>query len=195
MTVLHETPECDRQRNALRAERLARMSPPPKPVVIIPMKPMGVKTTPQPPPQPPTAEELRAEADKARTAAMRKVLDETPAPTIRAIQAATCLHFGISFHDLVAHRRTKDEVVPRQIAMYLCRAHTGKTLPEIGQRFDGRDHTTALHSYRKGLGWLSCHHEHVAHIAAIESMLNLPVPPPTNLPHNKTRSEHSGSSA
>lgn len=198
MTVLHETPECDRQRNALRAERLARMSPPPKPAVIIPIKPRGVKTTPPPAPPPPAApiqEELRA---KARDAAICRVIEETPKPTIRAIQAATCLHFRISYHDLVSHRRHKDEVIPRQIAMYLSRIWSGKALPEIGFRFGHRDHTTVLHSYRRVLGWIASNHANIADLDAIEGMLDLlraPVPPPTNLPHNKTRSEHSGSSA
>ena len=52
-------------------------------------------------------------------------------------------------NDLLSSRRSRDVVRPRQIAMYLAKSLTSRSLPEIGRRFGGRDHTTVLHSVRK----------------------------------------------
>ena len=49
----------------------------------------------------------------------------------------------------MAHRRNAEAVYYRQIAMYLVKVLTRHSLPEIGRRFDGRDHTTVLHAVRK----------------------------------------------
>jgi chromosomal replication initiator protein len=51
--------------------------------------------------------------------------------------------------DLLSSRRTAVVVKPRQIAMYLAKTLTLRSLPEIGRRFGGRDHTTVLHAVRK----------------------------------------------
>ena len=51
--------------------------------------------------------------------------------------------------DLLSSRRTANVVRPRQIAMYLAKMLTPRSLPEIGRRFGGRDHTTVLHAVRK----------------------------------------------
>jgi hypothetical protein len=51
--------------------------------------------------------------------------------------------------EMLSRRRTADIVLPRQIAMFLCKDITPHSLPEIGRRFGGRDHTTALHAVRK----------------------------------------------
>lgn len=58
-------------------------------------------------------------------------------------------HFKVPRTDLLSSRRSRDVVRPRQIAMYLAKALTSRSLPEIGRRFGGRDHTTVLHSVRK----------------------------------------------
>ena len=58
-------------------------------------------------------------------------------------------HFKVPRNDLLSSRRSRDVVRPRQIAMYLAKALTSRSLPEIGRRFGGRDHTTVLHSVRK----------------------------------------------
>lgn len=68
---------------------------------------------------------------------------------IESIQRAVCRCAGIHRHDMLSSRRTADLVKPRQIAMLLCKALTLKSLPEIGRRFGGRDHTTVLHATRK----------------------------------------------
>lgn len=86
------------------------------------------------------------------------IVSEAPSPngytTIDAILRATAFHFPkISKRDICASRRTKEVVLPRQIAMYVCKALTPKSLPEIGRMIGGRDHTTVLHGVRK-IEWL-----------------------------------------
>jgi chromosomal replication initiator protein len=58
-------------------------------------------------------------------------------------------HYGVSRADLLSSRRTANVVRPRQIAMYLAKTLTLRSLPEIGRRFGGRDHTTVLHAVRQ----------------------------------------------
>ena len=58
-------------------------------------------------------------------------------------------HYGVSKSDLLSQRRHRSVVWPRQIGMYLAKQLTHRSLPEIGRRFGGRDHTTVLHAIRK----------------------------------------------
>ncbi len=57
--------------------------------------------------------------------------------------------YNVSRADLLSSRRTANVVRPRQVAMYLAKTLTLRSLPEIGRRFGGRDHTTVLHAVRK----------------------------------------------
>jgi chromosomal replication initiator protein len=69
------------------------------------------------------------------------------------VQRAVLTKFpDVTLHDLRSNRRTAKVVTPRQIAMYLCREMTNKSLPDIGRRFGGRDHTTVLHAVNKVTG-------------------------------------------
>jgi len=68
---------------------------------------------------------------------------------IEDIQRIVARHFNVSRSDLLSSRRTANVVRPRQIAMYLAKTLTLRSLPEIGRRFGGRDHTTVLHAVRK----------------------------------------------
>lgn len=68
---------------------------------------------------------------------------------IEDIQKRVANHYNISRADLLSSRRTTEVVRPRQVAMYLAKVLTTRSLPEIGRRFGGRDHTTVLHSIRK----------------------------------------------
>lgn len=69
---------------------------------------------------------------------------------IEAIQRAVLQEFpGLTMADMKSARRTGAIVNARQIAMYLARQITSRSLPEIGRRFGGRDHTTVLHAVRK----------------------------------------------
>jgi len=58
-------------------------------------------------------------------------------------------HFNVGRTDLLSARRAREVVMPRQIGMYLAKKLTQRSLPEIGRRFGGRDHSTVLHAVRK----------------------------------------------
>ena len=58
-------------------------------------------------------------------------------------------HYGVQRGDLLSSRRNQSIVRPRQVGMYLAKTMTARSLPEIGRRFGGRDHTTVLHAIRK----------------------------------------------
>jgi len=75
--------------------------------------------------------------------------------TVDFIQRCVAEEFGMSLADLKNRRRNKTVVIPRQIAMYLSRELTELSLPEIGEFFGGKDHTTVLHSYNKIKGELN----------------------------------------
>ncbi|HHY17800.1 MAG TPA: chromosomal replication initiator protein DnaA [Firmicutes bacterium] len=82
---------------------------------------------------------------------LRDLLPEKKAVpvTIDAIQEAVANYYRISLSDFSAKRRTRNIAFPRQVAMYLSRTLTDSSLPQIGQNFGGRDHTTVLHAYTK----------------------------------------------
>lgn len=69
--------------------------------------------------------------------------------TIESIQEVVAEHFGIKVAEMKSKRRTRNITYPRQIAMYLARELTDSSLPEIGEAFGGRDHTTVIHAYEK----------------------------------------------
>ncbi len=69
--------------------------------------------------------------------------------TVDDIQKATAEHFGLKQADLLSERRTRAVARPRQAAMYLAKQMTTRSLPDIGRRFGGRDHTTVLHAVRR----------------------------------------------
>ena len=58
-------------------------------------------------------------------------------------------HFTVTKQDILSSRRHKTIVYPRQIGMYWAKVLTTRSLPEIGRKFGGRDHTTVLHAVRK----------------------------------------------
>jgi chromosomal replication initiator protein len=68
---------------------------------------------------------------------------------IATIMSAVAEHFEIKISDLKSKKRTRNISIPRQIAMYLCRTHTKLSLPEIGRRFGGKDHTTVIFANTK----------------------------------------------
>ncbi len=69
--------------------------------------------------------------------------------TVDDIQKAVSEHFGLKQADLLSERRTRAVARPRQAAMYLAKQLTTRSLPDIGRRFGGRDHTTVLHAVRR----------------------------------------------
>ena len=69
--------------------------------------------------------------------------------SVEFIQKTVADFFKIKVADMYSKRRHAHIVLPRQIAMYLAKELTQKSLPEIGEAFGGRDHTTVLHAMRK----------------------------------------------
>ena len=81
-------------------------------------------------------------------------------------------HFGVSRNDILSQRRHRSIVWPRQIGMYLSKQMTSRSLPEIGRRFGGRDHTTVLHAVRKVDGELKSDGRLRDEIEDLKRMLN-----------------------
>ncbi len=69
--------------------------------------------------------------------------------TIEEIQKRVAEHFRIRISDMHSARRSRAVARPRQVAMYLAKQLTPRSLPEIGRKFGGRDHTTVMHAVRK----------------------------------------------
>lgn len=69
--------------------------------------------------------------------------------TIDEILRKVADHYTLRMSDLLSARRARQVARPRQVAMYLAKTLTSKSLPEIGRRFGGRDHTTVIHAVRK----------------------------------------------
>lgn len=69
--------------------------------------------------------------------------------TIEEIQRAVVEHYGLKLADMTSARRSRAVARPRQVAMYLAKGLTPRSLPEIGRKFGGRDHTTVLHAVKQ----------------------------------------------
>ncbi len=69
--------------------------------------------------------------------------------TIDEILRKVADHYNLRMSDLLSARRARAVARPRQVAMYLAKMLTSKSLPDIGRRFGGRDHTTVIHAVRK----------------------------------------------
>jgi chromosomal replication initiator protein len=69
--------------------------------------------------------------------------------TIEEIQRKVSEHYNIRLSDMIGPKRLRTIARPRQVAMYLAKKMTPRSLPEIGRRFGGRDHTTIMHGVRK----------------------------------------------
>ena len=77
------------------------------------------------------------------------IVDKTRDVTIEIIQKHVADHFKLKISELKSEKRLKALVVPRQIAIYLCRELTKASYPEIGEKFGGKDHSTIIHSVKK----------------------------------------------
>ncbi|UWR15326.1 chromosomal replication initiator protein DnaA [Sulfitobacter sp. M368] len=69
--------------------------------------------------------------------------------TVEEIQRKVSDHYNIRLSDMIGPKRLRSYARPRQVAMYLCKQMTSRSLPEIGRRFGGRDHTTVMHGVRR----------------------------------------------
>jgi chromosomal replication initiator protein len=81
---------------------------------------------------------------------LRNVLqNDDRAVTIEGIQKAVADRYSLKVAELKSKNNSKSVAMPRQIAMYLCKALTNASLPEIGKSFGGKHHSTVIHSIRK----------------------------------------------
>lgn len=71
-----------------------------------------------------------------------------PRLTVKGIQQAVAAHYGLPVSYMTSEHKTWDISHPRQVAMFLSRELLGKSYPNIGNLFGGRDHTTVLHAVR-----------------------------------------------
>ncbi|MEO1138839.1 MAG: chromosomal replication initiator protein DnaA [Pseudomonadota bacterium] len=69
--------------------------------------------------------------------------------SIEEIQRHVSEHYNIRLSDMIGPKRVRTFARPRQVAMFLCKQMTSRSLPEIGRRFGGRDHTTVMHGVRR----------------------------------------------
>jgi len=69
--------------------------------------------------------------------------------TVDRIQKAVCEEFRVTLTDMTSKRRARIIARPRQVAMYLSKKLTKRSLPDIGRRFGGRDHTTVMHAVKR----------------------------------------------
>lgn len=69
--------------------------------------------------------------------------------TVEEIQRKVSEHYNIRLSDMIGPKRVRNYARPRQMAMYLAKKMTNRSLPEIGRRFGGRDHTTVMHGVRR----------------------------------------------
>ena len=69
--------------------------------------------------------------------------------SIDEIQKKVAEHFNIKLGEMTSDRRARAVARPRQVAMYLAKQLTTRSLPQIGRKFGGRDHTTVMHAVRK----------------------------------------------
>lgn len=82
--------------------------------------------------------------------ALRNVIDQDEkAVTIDAIQKFVSDHYRLKLPELKSRTNRSSVALPRQVAMYLCKALTRASLPEIGRSFGGKHHSTVIHSIRK----------------------------------------------
>ena len=88
------------------------------------------------------------------------------------IKRKVASHYKIRFEEMHSNRRSRNIVVPRQIAMYLAKNLTSNSYPEIGNNFGGRDHTTVMHAVNKVEGMIKENAEMAEDIAMLKALLH-----------------------
>ena len=79
---------------------------------------------------------------------LKDVFSQAKIVTVDKIQNAVSNYFNISLNEMLSQRRSRPLARPRQIAMFLAKKLTSRSLPEIGRRFANRDHTTVIHAVK-----------------------------------------------
>jgi hypothetical protein len=92
-------------------------------------------------------------------------------PSIDSIQRIVSRHYNVSRSDILSARRMAPIIWPRQMAMYLAKTLTLRSLPEIGRKFGGRDHTTVLHAVRKITALVQTDPKIAAEVASLKGLM------------------------
>jgi hypothetical protein len=92
--------------------------------------------------------------------------------TIDEIQTRVAEHFQIPKAEMTSARRARDSARPRQVAMYLAKQLTPRSMPEIGRKFGGRDHTTVIHAVRQVEKLRQLDAEFNFHVSAVAEFLS-----------------------
>ena len=79
---------------------------------------------------------------------LKDIFSQQRVITVDRIQNIVSNFFNISLNEMLSQRRSRPLARPRQIAMYLAKKMTTRSLPEIGRRFANRDHTTVIHAVK-----------------------------------------------
>ena len=79
---------------------------------------------------------------------LKDVFNQIRIVTVDKIQNVVSNYFNIALSEMLSQRRSRPLARPRQIAMYLAKKMTSRSLPEIGRRFANRDHTTVIHAVK-----------------------------------------------
>ena len=79
---------------------------------------------------------------------LKDVFNQIKVITVDKIQNTVSNYFNISLSEMLSQRRSRPLARPRQIAMFLAKKMTSRSLPEIGRRFANRDHTTVIHAVK-----------------------------------------------
>ena len=79
---------------------------------------------------------------------LKDVFSQVKVITVDKIQNVVSNHYNIGLSEMLSQRRSRPLARPRQIAMYLAKKMTSRSLPEIGRRFANRDHTTVIHAVK-----------------------------------------------
>ncbi|MCK1541422.1 hypothetical protein IVB12_05375 [Bradyrhizobium sp. 179] len=90
---------------------------------------------------------------------------------IEMIQRVLVKYYGITLAELLSHRRTQNIVRPRQKGFFLAKVLSNKSLPEIGRRFGGRDHTTVLHGIRQVEAKMASDPAFAAEVAELRALI------------------------
>ncbi|HKQ97334.1 MAG TPA: chromosomal replication initiator protein DnaA, partial [Candidatus Polarisedimenticolia bacterium] len=91
----------------------------------------------------------RIDLDMARESLKDLIDDRARVISVESIQKAVSAHYGIKIHELKSRNNSKHISFPRQVAMYLAKKLTDKSLPALGEQFGGKHHTTVIHAIRK----------------------------------------------
>jgi len=131
-----------------RRERIAAKAVPDRPMVL---RALSIVETPAPVIVPKDTPEACTARQLKTWFSVEKDLGpvETVRPTIEQIQRVICRHYDVRRNDLIGERRFGPIIRPRHIAIYLAKTLTLRSLPEVGRRFGGRDHTSILSAVRK----------------------------------------------